>query len=128
MNDIILDARRIRAYECFLDLGEYTAKENTWLDELWAMLVENDELMDEFMYYLDNHMILDKMCINGMSLTDLFVQEMSRFNIFNDTGKNTGDCNKEAMILNTFYAMGKLMAKPSDSIKRLEEDRGMDKM
>lgn len=128
MNDIILDARRIKAFEAFTELGEYTGKEAGWLDELWGMLISRDELMTEFMYYIDNHSLLDNVSVSGISLTDIFVNQMGKYNLINDTGKNSRECNKETMILNSFYSMGKLMEDPDKYIKGYFEDPGMDRL
>ncbi len=50
MSGIIYDARRIRAYEGFLALGEYAGRDAKWLDALWDGQVSDDEMMKEIMY------------------------------------------------------------------------------
>ncbi|MBR3104534.1 MAG: hypothetical protein IKH46_12025, partial [Lachnospiraceae bacterium] len=62
---IILDARRIKAYECLAELGKIAAKEEEFLEELWGEFLMNDELMGAFMYYLDHHTFNDSVQCEG---------------------------------------------------------------
>ena len=102
MNGIVYDGRKIKAFEGLLALGEYAGKEERWISELWEALVLDEELMKEFMYYLDHHTLLDQVKCRGYALTDLYVWQMDRYNLIRDVGKNTSCCNKEAMVLNAF--------------------------
>ncbi len=111
-----------------LALGEYAGKEERWVSELWEALVLDEELMKEFMYYLDHHTLLDQVKCRGYALTDLYVWQMDRYNLIRDIGKNTSCCNKEAMVLNAFWAMVEMKKDPDTYVKRLTEGRGMDQL
>lgn len=128
MNGIVYDARKIKAYEGFYRLGEYAGKEKAWLDALWEELVMDAGLMKEFMYYLDNHTLLDEEKCEGYALTDLYVWQMDRYNLIRDIGKNTIACNKEAMVLNTFRTMLDMKKNPADYVRRLSAGIGMDQL
>jgi len=125
---IILDGRKIKAYEGFYALGEYAGRDMKWLDELWTMLVENGDLMDEFMFYLDNHSLSDNFKCKGYTLTDMYVFQMSRYNLIRDIGKNTEACNKESMVLGAFMDMALMIKNPDKYIRRFSEDPGMDRI
>ena len=56
---IILDSRRIKAYECLGELGKIAYMDEGFLEELWGEFLLNDDLMAAFMYYLDNHTFYD---------------------------------------------------------------------
>ena len=45
MNGIVYDARKVKAYEGLLALGEYAGKDEKWLEELWEGLVFDEALM-----------------------------------------------------------------------------------
>ncbi len=128
MNGIIYDARRIKAYEGLLALGEYAGKDVQWLEGLWQEFVPNPGLMKEFMYYLDHHTFLDEVNCKGYSLTDLYVWQMDRYNLVRDIGKNTVSCNKEAMVLNAFYTMTEMQKDPDTYLRRLTAGIGMDQL
>lgn len=128
MNTIIYDARRIKAYERILELGAYAGKEEEFVEELWKASVADGELMSEFIYYLDHHSLLDKMQCRGYGLTDLYVWLIERYNLMQDYGKNTVSCNKEAMVLDTFWMMAEMKKDPDTYIRRLNGGLGMDRM
>lgn len=125
---IVYDARRIKAYEGLLALGEYAGKDLEWLGTLWTELVSDSGLMKEFMYYLDHHTFLDETKCSGYGLTDLYVWQMDRYNLIRDIGKNTSACNKEAMVLNAFRTMIDMQKEPEAYLKRLTAGIGMDQL
>lgn len=128
MRGIVYDARRIKAWEGMLALGEYAGKDEAWILRLWERLVMDHELMKEFMYYLDHHTLLDKAKCRGYALTDLYVWQMDRYNLIRDIGKNTVCCNKEAMVLNAFNTMLEMKKDPDTYVRRLTEGTGMDQL
>lgn len=128
MNGIVYDARKVKAYERLLELGEYAGKDAAFLDKLWEALVFDAAQMTEFMYYLDNHTFLDKDVFRGYSLSDLYVWQMDRYNLVRDIGKNTVSCNKEAMVLNAFWTMQQLKREPDTYLRRLTSGEGMDQI
>ncbi len=128
MNGIVYDARRIRAYEGLLALGEYAGKTVGWLDGLWKEMVVDSALLREFMYYLDHHCFLDELRCEGYTMTDLYVWQMDRYNLVREIGKNTECCNKEAMVLNAFYTMYLMQRDPAGYVRRLTSGEGMDRL
>ena len=128
MNGIIYDARRILAYEGFCELGKYAGRDEGWLKALWEDLVLDEGLMGEFMYYLDHHTLKDEIKCHGYGLTDLYVWQMSRYNLHRDIGKNTSACNKESMVLGAFRTMLDMQKEPDAYIRRLNDGKGMDQI
>ena len=127
MNGIIYDARRIKAYEGMQELARYAGKSEEFVAKLWESLILDKDMMKEWMYYLDHHILLDEVVCEGYSLTDLYVWQMKHYNLVQDIGKNTPDCNKEAMVLDAFAAMFCMKKDPALYRKRLENDAGMDR-
>lgn len=128
MSGILYDARRIMAYEALLSLGEYADKDTEWLNSLWEGIVTNQELLKEFMYYIDHHGFLDELKCEGYSLTDLYVWQMDRYNLIRDIGKNTECCNKETMVLNAFFTMCQMQKDPANYVRRITAGEGMDQL
>ena len=128
MSGILLDGRRIMAYEGFMALGEYAGRDKEWLSELWQDIVEDDEIMGEFMYYLDHHGFKDELKIRGYGLTDMYVFQMDRYNLIRDIGKNTESCNKESMVLGAFRTMADMKRDPDEYELRLQKERGQDRI
>lgn len=128
MSDIILDARLILALDALNRIGEYAGRDKAWLDVLWSELIEKRELMDEFMYYVDNHSFKDEFSCCGYHLTDLYVFQMSRYNLIRDIGKNGENCNKEFLSLGAFHDMACMIKNPDKYVKKLSEGPGMDRL
>ena len=123
---IILETTKFKVYEYYQQLCDYAAWDKTYRDLLWSRLLDHEELYDEFVYYLEHHQILGTLTFRGYSLIDLYVWQMDRYNLIHDIGKNTGNCNKEDLVLKAFYAMTLFFDDPDSFEKRLKEGRGMD--
>lgn len=128
MSGIILDSRLIMALEALQEIGEYAGREKEWLDILWQELIEEPGLMKEFMYYVDHHSFADEFACEGYHLTDLYVFQMSRYNLIRDSGKNTEGCNKEFLALGAFHDMACMIKSPEKYVKKLSDGPGMDRI
>ena len=128
MTNIILDSRKIMVYEDLKYLAELTGKKEGFADRLWEGLLKNDDLYQEFLYYLDNKALKDEFSFDGYALTDIYVTMIGRYNLLNDIGKNTSMCSKESMVLETFMGMLSLIENPEEYKKKLQNNDGMDKL
>lgn len=128
MSGIILDGRQILAYEALEKIGAYAGRDKDWLDMLWSELIEDTNLMKEFMYYVDHHSFLDEYQCRGYAMTDLYVFQMSRYNLIRDIGKNEESCNKEFLALGAFHDMFQMIKDPEKYVKKLSEGPGMDRL
>lgn len=127
MKGIIISTGRVKAYEGLQLLCSYTGMAQEWCDALWEDLLQDSEGYEEFVFYLEHHNFRDKMKFCGYGLTDLFVWQMDRSNLFRDTGKNTAECNKELMVLKAFRTMLDMKKSPEKYRKKIEEGPGMDR-
>lgn len=125
---LIYDGNRVVMYERMQDLCVYAGKTPAWCDGLWAALLEDAELFEEFAYYMNHHGFLDKAKAGGYSLSDLYVQQLDLYNLRQDTGKHTAACNKEAMVLDAFDRMVQLKKDPDKRSREWQDGFGMDKM
>lgn len=128
MANIILDPRKIKAFEWVEYMCKSLSKSEEYKNKLWDSIVIDTELFEEMLYFIDNHMLLDKVKRHGYMLTDLYVFMLENHNLFNDTGKNTLYCNKDELVLDTFMCMIELCEDPQKMTIKLNEGRGMDKM
>lgn len=125
MSAIIYDARRIKAYEYIQQLGRLTGKSEKYIEALWKEILQHGDLMKEYMYYLEYHTFLDEIKVEGYGVTDLYMWLIRRFNLQIDYGKNEADCNKEALVLDTFWHMAKMKEHPEEYVKQLEDGFGL---
>ena len=127
MASIICATEKLKVYEGLQMLCEYAGKSGQWCDSLWTAMLDDPELYEEFLYYLENHSFADRMKTAGYSLTDFYVRQMRYDNLIKDTGKNTAVCNKEEMVLQAFRAMAEMKKDPVRCAEKLSEDAGMDR-
>lgn len=127
MAGIVYDARRIKAYEGLLAVGEIAGQPKEWCDMLWGEIIVAPELLEELIYYLEHRCLTENVKCCGYSMIDLYVWQMNRYNIIGDSGKNTDTCNKDRMVLKAFYDMAQMKKNPDEYIKKLTLGRGMDK-
>lgn len=128
MSGIVLDGRLLLALEALNSIGEYAGRDKIWLEDLWQKLLEMPELMQEFIYYADNHSFEDKFDCQGYHMTDLYVFQMSRYNLIRDIGKNEVSCNKEYMVLGAFHDMYCMIKEPEKYVEKLSNGPGMDRL
>ncbi|MDE6917791.1 MAG: hypothetical protein K2P39_13455 [Lachnospiraceae bacterium] len=126
MAGILYDARRIKAYEGLRTLGALAEETEQWCDALWEELAFEQELLEEFVYYLEHRSLLDKVRCEGYGLTDLYIWQMNRYNLIGDSGKNTDACNKDRMVLHAFRDMIDMKKEPAAYVKKMTMGRGMD--
>lgn len=125
---IILVNSKLRAYEYLNQLAKYSDWEQDNTDRLWHYFLRYDSLYDEFIFYLSNHEIKDELHFRGYSLLDLYVWQMNHYNMIHDSGKNTGNCNKEDLVLRAFLMMGEYMDNPDAFEQRLTQAPHQDRL
>lgn len=128
MINFCVDASKVRVYENLMALCDFAGEERSFGDRIWQGILEDEELYREMTYFMDNENLCDAVKRHGYSLVDLFVWQMGKSNLLRDTGKNTLQCNKISMVLRSFYMMLELTKNPEETILKLEEGRGMDKL
>lgn len=125
---IVIETTQLKIYGYLTELCEYAGLSTEWTDDMWKELLLDAELYNEFIYYLENHTFLDKLKVHGYSLSELYVYQMDKYNIIHELGKNPTTCNKETMVMNSFYMMSQMKKDPEKYIKKLEAGWGNDKL
>ena len=128
MANIVLDGSKIKVYGMLQNLCDYCNEKDSWCDELWGYMLQNDELYEEFVYFIVNRSLMGKMNLEGYTLIDLYVKQIDMYNVRNDLGKNPIFCMKEDMVLRSFLMMGRLLEAPETYKKKLEDGFGMDQL
>ena len=128
MDNIGLDGSKIKVYGMLQNLCDYCNEKDSWCDELWGYMLQNDGLYEEFVYFIVNRSLMGKMNVEGYTLIDLYVKQIDMYNVRNDLGKNPIFCMKEDMVLRSFLMMGRLLEAPETYKKKLEDGFGMDQL
>ena len=125
---IILANSKLRTFEYLNQLAEYASWKKETTEDLWQYLLKYSDLYDEFVYYLSHHEVKDALSFHNYSILDLYVWQMNHYNMIHDIGKNTGNCNKEDLILRAFYMMGQFMDDPVQFEKKLSQSPHQDRL
>jgi hypothetical protein len=64
--------------------------------------------------------------VEGYGLTDIYMWLLNQHNIMQDYGKNGPECDKEALVLDTFWTMVEFKKNPEVYRKRLSRGWGLD--
>lgn len=127
MSGILYDATKVKVCEAFYAICDYAELSRSFADELWLDILTCPQIYEELVYYIEHHTFLDKLTVSGHSICDLYVWQMSRYNLIRDTGKNTRTCNKEKMAMQAFRSMVDLQKDPVKFQKRFENGQGLDR-
>lgn len=128
MAGIVVSMGKIKVYENLKYLCEFAGLGQEFCDTLWEDVVTDAGLYQELLYYMENHTFLDEVKHEGYSLSDVYVWQMNRFNLFHDEGKNSFQCNKERMVLKAFRTMIDMRLKPEEYVRKFKEGPGMDRI
>lgn len=128
MPGIVYNTSMVKVCEAFYRICDYAELDKNWADELWLDLLQVKPVMEELVYYIENHTFLDKFKVLEYSMCDLYVWQMSRYNLIQDTGKNSKTCNKERMVMKAFRTMVDMVKNPEEYREKLERGEGMDRL
>lgn len=128
MAGIVIDASKIKAFEALSLLCESCGETQTLQMQLWQDFLQDKELYDEFVYFVEQRTLLGKVNVGGYTLLDLYVMEMDSYNLCHDTGKNTASCSKDALVLHAFVTMTKMRKEPEKYLKKFSSGEGMDRL
>lgn len=123
---ILFDQSKLKAYDGLVRICEFTGRTQEWQQALWCEFLTQQRLYDAFVYYLEHHGLPDFPKCGEYSLTDCYVWQIEQDNLRMDTGKNTADCNKEDMVLQSFMMMAKMLRDPEAYTKKISDWKGMD--
>ena len=126
---IIYNAGKIKSFENLKTLALMVGESDEFASSLWQDLLEDEDLLEEFNFYVVNRTLKGNVKCGEYSLLDLYFAQMNKYNYFHDIGKNPNNCSKERMVLHAFKQMVE-MKKDPDYLKHFEsaEYKSMDIM
>ena len=128
MPGIVYNASKIKVCQGFYEICDYAELKRDFADGLWRDILHHPQVYEELVYYIEHHTFSDKVKVCGYSMCDLYVWQMSRYNLIKDTGKNSKTCNKEKMAMQAFETMAGLLNNPEKNLKKLEYGQGTDRL
>ena len=127
MSMIIYNAGKIKSFENLKALAEQSGETEEFATLLWQDMLLDEELLEEFNYFVVHRTLKGTVKFQGLTLLDLYFAQMSKYNVLHDMGKNPYACNKNRLVLHAFRQMVDLRRDPKGMEHYAEnEQRGID--
>ena len=127
MSVILYNAGKIKAFENLRALSLMVGENEEFANALWQEMLADEEILEEFNYFVVNHTIKGTIRCGELSLLDIYFSQMNKYNLLHDMGKNTDFCNKDRLVLHAFKQLTDMRKDPDYYANYLKNERnGMD--
>ncbi len=110
------------------ELCRYAGADEDFLQDFWKRLTEDEEVYEEFVYYLEHQDFLYKVKVEGYGLADLLVFQIDHFRATMDRDVADMRHNKDKMLLMAFNSMLMMRKNPEPFVKMMQGETGTDRM
>lgn len=121
------DKQKERAYEWAAALCKCAGANQMFLQDFWERLTADQEIYEEFVYYLEHQDFLYKVKIGGYGLVDLMIFQIDHFRAVMDQDVSDMRLNKDKMLLMAFNSLLQMKKNPEPFLKIMQEQTGMDR-
>ncbi|MBD5552621.1 MAG: hypothetical protein HDQ96_15885 [Lachnospiraceae bacterium] len=117
-----------RAYAWAAALCRYAGADETFLQDFWERLTADEEIYEEFVYYLDHQDFLYKVKVEGYGLVDLMVFQIDHFRAVMDRDVADMRHNKDKMLLMAFNSLLQMRKDPEPFVRMMQQETGTDRI
>ena len=117
-----------QVYEWAAALCKYAGADENFLQDFWARLTADEEIYEEFVYYLEHQDFLCKVKIEGYGLVDLMIFQIDRFRAVMDQDVADMRFNKDKMLLMAFNSLLQMRKNPEPFVRMMQGTTGTDRM
>lgn len=89
-------------------------------------ILSEKEILDEYIYYLNNGSFLCKYVICGYTIADIIIWQMDHFKALLDDAKAMNKGNEFKMVLEGFATMIKMKENPEPYVAKMQSTTGTD--
>ncbi|MBD5546598.1 MAG: hypothetical protein HDQ97_04265 [Lachnospiraceae bacterium] len=107
-------------------LCRYAGEEDTFADDFWKKLQEDDEIREEFSYYIEHGNFACKAKVKGYTVIDVMVWQMDHFKTRLDRDNSGTRKNGDRMLLLAFDTLLNMRREPEQYIRKMSEETGTD--
>ncbi|MCM1047920.1 MAG: hypothetical protein NC433_05805 [Clostridiales bacterium] len=107
-------------------LCQYAGEDNEFLEGFWDLLINSEDIYNEFVYYMENSNFLCKYKVAGYTVVDIMVWQMDHFKAQMDRGHYDMKQNGDKMLLRAFDTMLKMEKQPDKYVRLLQTETGTD--
>ncbi len=108
------------------ELCRYAGEEETFAESFWKKLQEDDEIHEEFSYYIEHGNFACKAKVAGYTVVDVMVWQMDHFKARLDRDNSGTRQNGDRMLLLAFDTLLNMRKEPDNYIRKMSEETGTD--
>lgn len=116
-----------RAYAWAKALCEYAGADQDFLEDFWRRLTADEEIYEEFVYYLEHQDFLCRVKIEGYGLVDLMIFQIDHFRAVMDQDVADMRLNKDKMLLMAFNSLLRMRKDPAPFLQAMQNQTGTDR-
>lgn len=120
------DPLQTKAFQWAMALCEYAHMDHIFLADFWNRLVSDQDVYEEFCYYLKHQDYLCKTNVCGYTVVDVLIWQMDRFKAELDMDKTEMKQNGDKMLLMAFDTFLKMRKNPEHYVEAMQSDTGTD--
>lgn len=113
MSLILYNAGKIKSFENLKILAHNVGESEEYAISLWQDMLLDEELLDEFNYFVVNHTIRGTVSCGELTLLDVYFNQLRKYNLYNDLGKNPDACDKDLLVLHAFKEIVNMRKDPN---------------
>ena len=123
---VIDDAEREKAHLWARELCRYAGAEEAFFQDFWERLTADEEIFEEFVYYLEYQDFLYQVKIQGYGLVDLMIFQIDHFKATMDQDVADMRHNKDKMLLMAFNSLLLMRQNPEPFVNLMKTQTGTD--
>ena len=110
-------------------LGSCAGKtDEGFLRNIWEGLQREEDICEEFLYYIQRGELLGQCSVEGCTLADILIFQIDHFRAFLDRDDAKIDAGGPQMVLMAFDTMLKMKRQPGKYAARMRGETGTDKI
>lgn len=103
----------------------YAEKDESFYEDFWNRLCEEQDIFEEFCYYMEKQQFSCKTKISGYTVVDILVWQIDHFKAEMDRDNGRKE-NGNKMLLDAFDTFLKMKQNPEKYIHAMQEETGTD--
>lgn len=107
-------------------LAYHAGKDFEFLKDFWIRLLQDPEIYEEFVYYMEHGEALGKYGACGYTLIDILIFQIDHFRAILDRDFDKIKGNQEEMILMAFDTLLKMRKDPKKYVDQMQNETGTD--
>lgn len=116
----------VRVEQMVRQLGQSAGRSPQETDELWQALDGEEDILEEFLYYVQHGTFQGKLCIGEYSAVDILIWQMDHFRAHMDRTSGANRYQPDHLLFDTLMTLVRMKQNPQPYIEKLRSETGTD--